>query len=90
VRCPPDVFDEAEDTAESVCARGAGELCAFEYADGLAFVGALRREALDALRCSESAFAIRGSLLAPGVRTRTDPPSLNPNASENTDELADG
>jgi hypothetical protein len=90
VQCPPDVFDEAEDAAESVRARGAGELCVFDYTDGVAAAGALRRGALDALGRSESALAMRCSPLAPGLRARTDPPSIDQDASETTDELADG
>jgi hypothetical protein len=90
VRCPPNVFDEAEDVAESVRARGAGERCALEYAEGDAVADALRRDALDALGRRESALAVRGSPLPPDVRARTEPPAVDADVSEETDALADG
>jgi hypothetical protein len=86
VRCPPDLFDDAENAADSVRACGAGELCAL----GVAVAGALRSDALDALCRSESALFTSGSPLARGVRARTDPPLVDPDASEDRDELADG
>jgi hypothetical protein len=63
VRWPPEVVEDAENAAESVHTRGAGELCAFECAHAAIdmLAGSLRRDALDAP-------AIRGSSLTPGLR----------------------
>jgi hypothetical protein len=93
-RWPPEVVEHAENAAESVHTRGAGELCAFEYADAAidALAGSLRRDALDALWRSENAPAIRGSSLTPSLRAHkaglVDPDATD--ASEDTDKLADG
>jgi hypothetical protein len=92
--CPPGVVEVAEDAAESVRACLARELCAFEYTDGVAVTGALRRDALDALGRSKSPLAIHGSPLAFGACTRAEvAPRLVdpdvPNASEDADGLAD-
>jgi hypothetical protein len=70
-------------------ARGAGELCAFTYTDGVAVAGALRRDALDALGRSRSPLVLRGSPLALGVRTRAEGDPDAPAASADADELAD-
>jgi hypothetical protein len=88
------VFEDAEGAADSLRARGARELCAFKYMDGVAVAGALRRDALDALGRSKSPFAIRGSPLAPGARVRAEGgrPSVDPDAlaaSADADDLAD-
>jgi hypothetical protein len=56
--------------------------------DGVTVTGALRSDALVTLDCSESAIAKRNSAL-PGMRARTVP-SVEPDASEHTNTLADG
>jgi hypothetical protein len=88
------VFEDAEGAADSLRVHGAGELCAFEYAAGVAVTGAVRNDALDSLGRSRSPLVIRGSPLAPGVRMRAEGPRPSvlpdaPDASEDADELAE-
>jgi hypothetical protein len=82
MRGPPDVFEDAGDAADKVHARSASALCALAYAAGLAVAGALPRDALDALECSESATAARGRPLAPTLSVRVEPPSVDPDENE--------
>jgi hypothetical protein len=81
-RWPPEVVEDAVNAAESVHTRGAGELCAFEYAGAAidALTGSLRRDTLG------------GSSLTPSLRAH-EAASVDPDAadaSEDTDKLADG